>query len=208
MASYHGPKAKVQRRFGEVLIPRPKYTKILSERPYAPGQQGQEKKFRSGRRSDYGIQLGEKQKLAFMYNIRERQMRRYFMRALRQPGNTGTNLLALLERRLDNLVYKSGFAATPWAARQLVVHGHIQVDGQRLDLPSYSVKPGQVISVIEKMRKNVHVIESMAAGGYNVNYLQVDKNNLTATFTHVPARDEMTPQIKETLIVEFYNRLT
>src|SRR5512134_1077638 len=131
MASYHGPKAKVQRRFGEVLIPRAKYQKILEKRPYPPGDHGKEKQYRSGRRSDFGTQLNEKQKLAFIYNIREAQLRRYFLRARRQPGDTGANLLALLERRLDNLVYRAGFAATIWAARQLVSHGHVLVNGQR-----------------------------------------------------------------------------
>src|SRR5262245_59105122 len=129
MASYHGPKARAQRRFGEVLIPRAKYQKILEKRPYPPGDHGKEKQYRSGRRSDIGLQLNEKQKLSFIYNIRETQMLRYFVRARKTPGATGTNLLNLLERRLDNLVYRCGFAATIWAARQLVKHGHILVDG-------------------------------------------------------------------------------
>jgi small subunit ribosomal protein S4 len=124
MASYHGPKARVQRRFGEVLIPRPKYSRILEKRAYPPGDHGKEKQFRQGRRSDYGLQLSEKQKVAFIYNVREGQLRRYFLRARRMPGNTGANLLGLLERRLDNLVYRAGFAATIWAARQMVSHGH------------------------------------------------------------------------------------
>ena len=136
MASYHGPRAKVQRRFGQVLIPRAKYQRILEKRPYPPGDHGKEKQFRSGRRSDYGQQLMEKQKLSFVFNIRERQMRNYFLKARRQPGNTGANLLLLLERRLDNMVYRAGFAATIFAARQLVKHGHVLVDGARLDLPS------------------------------------------------------------------------
>jgi small subunit ribosomal protein S4 len=207
MASYHGPKAKVQRRFGEVLIPRPKYAKILEKRGFPPGQHGKEKQFKSSRRSDYSQQLTEKQKLQFIYNIREGQLRRYFMRAQRQPGNTGTNLLALLERRLDNLVYKAGFAATVWAARQVVGHGHILVDGKRVDLPSFLVKPGQTISVVEKMRRNVHVVEALE-GGFNINYLKVDKNAFSATLMYIPGRDELTQQINESLIVEFYNRLT
>src|SRR5690606_31290423 len=143
--------AKVQRRFGELLVPRPKYAKILEKRPYPPGEHGKEKQYRSGRRSDYGIQLDEKQKLAFIYNVRERQMRKYYLKAASQPGATGTNLLILLERRLDNIVYRTGLAATIWAARQLVVHGHILINGKRLNLPSYSVRPGDVISVSEKM---------------------------------------------------------
>ena len=161
MASYHGPKARVQRRFGQVLAPRPKYQKILEKRAYPPGDHGKEKSFRSGRRSDYGNQLNEKQKLAFIFNVRERQMRNYFMKARRQAGNTGENLLILLERRLDNLVYRAGFAATIWAARQIVVHGHVVVNGAVLDLPSYSVNPGDTFQMTEKMRQNVHVQEAM-----------------------------------------------
>lgn len=207
MASYHGPKAKAQRRFGQVLIPRAKYQRILEKRPYPPGDHGKEKQFRSGRRSDYGLQLNEKQKLSFLYNIRETQMRRYFNKARRQPGNTGANLLILLERRLDNLVYRAGFAATIWAARQLVKHGHVLVDGQRVDLPSFSVKPGQVISLKEDMRKNVHVVEALESSAHNLSYLAVDKNNVTATLTALPVRDEIPAPVQEQLVVEFYNRL-
>jgi len=198
----------VQRRFGEVLIPRAKYQKILEKRPYPPGDHGKEKQYRSGRRSDYGTQLNEKQKLAFIYNIREAQLRRYFLRARRQPGNTGENLLALLERRLDNLVYRAGFAPTIWAARQLVKHGHILVNGQRVDLPSYLVVPGQVLSVKESMRKNPHVIESMEGTAYNLEYLTVDKDNFSATFLRIPERQEIPVPVQEQLIVEFYTRLT
>ena len=208
MGSYHGPKARVQRRFGEVLIPRAKYQKILEKRPYPPGDHGKEKQYRSGRRSDYGTQLNEKQKLAFIYNIREAQLRRYFLRARRQPGNTGENLLALLERRLDNLVYRAGFAPTIWAARQLVKHGHILVNGQRVDLPSYLVVPGQVLSVKESMRKKPHVIESMEGTAYNLEYLTVDKDNFSATFLRIPERQEIPVPVQEQLIVEFYTRLT
>lgn len=208
MASYHGPKARVQRRFGEVLIPRAKYQKILEKRGYPPGDHGKEKQYRSGRRSDYGMQLNEKQKLQFIYNIREGQMRRYFLRARRQSGNTGANLLALLERRLDNVVYRAGFAATIWAARQLVKHGHIEVNGRRVDLPSFQVTPGQVISVKENMRKNPHVIEAMEGTAYNLDYLSVDKNSFSATFVRVPERQEIPVPVQEQMIVEFYTRLT
>jgi len=198
----------VQRRFGEVLVPRAKYQKILEKRPYPPGEHGKEKQYRSGRRTEYGLQLNEKQKLAFIYNIREAQMRRYFMRARRLPGVTGENLLILLERRLDNLVYRAGFAATIWAARQLVKHGHILVDGQRVDLPSYQVKPGQTISVVEKMRKNPHVVEALEGTAFNLSYLQVDRDNLSAKLVNLPARDEIPTPIQEQLVVEFYTRLT
>ncbi|MCB9452704.1 MAG: 30S ribosomal protein S4 [Anaerolineaceae bacterium] len=208
MGSYHGPKARVQRRFGEVLVPRPKYQRILDQRAYPPGDHGKEKQFRSGRRSDYGLQLNEKQKLAFIYNIRERQMRRYFLKARQQTGNTGANLLILLERRLDNLVYRAGFAATIWAARQLVSHGHILVNGTRLDIPSYMVNIGDTISISEKMRKNVHIIESMESTPYSPQFIDVDANNLSATLTRVPERGEIQVPVDEQLIVEYYTRLT
>lgn len=208
MASYHGPKARVQRRFGQVLAPRPKYQRILEKRAYPPGDHGKEKSFRSGRRSDYGNQLNEKQKLAFIFNIRERQMRAYFLRARRQPGNTGENLLVLLERRLDNLVYRAGFAATIWAARQLVAHGHVLVDGARVNLPSFSIKPGQTFQMVEKMRQNVHVVEAMMSSPYNPSYLEVNRGAASATLIKMPTRDEVPVPVTESLIVEYYTRLT
>lgn len=208
MASYHGPKARVQRRFGQVLAPRPKYQRILEKRAYPPGDHGKEKSFRSGRRSDYGNQLNEKQKLAFIYNIRERQMRAYFLKARRQPGNTGENLLVLLERRLDNLVYRAGFAATIWAARQLVAHGHVLVDGARVNLPSFSIKPGQSFQMVEKMRQNVHVVEAMMSSPYNPSYLEVNRGAASATMIKMPTRDEVPVPVTESLIVEYYTRLT
>jgi small subunit ribosomal protein S4 len=207
MGSYHGPKAKKQRRFGEVLIPRAKYQKIIGKRSYPPGEHGKEKTFRSGRRSDYALQLEEKQKLSFVYNIRERQLRSYFLEARQMPGPTGENLLALLERRLDNMVYRAGFAATIWAARQMVGHGHILVNGSRLDLPSYQVIPGDQISVRQKMRDNVHVLQSMEENVTVPEYLLLDKPTFTATLTREPDRREIPVPIEEQLVVEFYARL-
>lgn len=208
MASYHGPKAKVQRRFGELLIPRAKYQKIIEARPYPPGDHGKEKQYRSGRRSNFGLQLDEKQKLAFIYNVRERQLRNYYKRATAMPGRTGGNLLILLERRLDNIVYRSGFAATIWAARQIVGHGHVLVNGKRLNLPSYQVRPGDVVSLTDKMRKNVHVVESVESGVSAPQYLSVDNENVTSTFLRMPEQKEIPVPVDMQLIVEFYNRLT
>ncbi len=207
MASYHGPKARIQRRFGEVLIPRPKYSRILDKRSYPPGDHGKEKQFRSGRRSDYGMQLNEKQKVAFIYNVREGQLRRYFMRARKMPGNTGANLIALLERRLDNLVYRAGFAATIWMARQMVSHGHVLVDGKRLNIPSYQVRPGEAISLGEKMRRNPQVVESLESNVYAPGYLSIDTNAVSATLLRVPERGEIQVPVNESLVIEFYNRL-
>jgi small subunit ribosomal protein S4 len=208
MASYHGPKARVMRRFGEVLVSRPKYAQILEKRPYPPGDHGKDKQFRSGRRSNYGMQLNEKQKLAFIFNVRENQLRRYFVRARQQSGNTGTNLLALLERRLDNVVYRAGFAPTIWAARQLVSHGHVLVNGERLDIASYQVNVGDNISLHQRMRQNVHVAEALESMGSVPDYLTLDKNAFSIRFDRVPDRKEMPIPIDEQLIVEFYTRLT
>lgn len=209
MASYHGPKAKKQRRFGELLIPRPKYQRILEKRAYPPGEHGKEKQYRSGRRSDYGIQLDEKQKLAFVYNVRERQLRRYYKQADRMAGATGDNLISLLERRLDNLVYRAGFAATVWAARQIVGHRHILIDGQRVDLPSYLVNPGEVISLTPKMRNNVHVQQWMEqVASSNLPYLQVDRDAHSATLLMTPERLQIPVPVDVQLVVEYYNRLT
>lgn len=208
MASYHGPKAKQQRRFGTLLVPRPKYSRILDSRAYPPGDHGKEKSFRGGRRSDYGLQLDEKQKLSFIYNVRERQMRNYYKKAVLMPGATGVNLLGLLERRLDNMVYKAGLGATIWAARQLVVHGHVEVNGARLDLPSYQVRPNDVISLSAKMKKNVHVVEWIDQIAAYPPYLSVDKDNVSATLLRTPEEGEIQVPVDVQLVVEYYNRLT
>jgi small subunit ribosomal protein S4 len=208
MASYHGPKAKIQRRFGEVLVPRPKYQRILDKRAYPPGDHGREKQFRSGRRSDFGLQLDEKQKLAFIYNIRERQLRNYYKKAAQMPGRTGENLLILLERRLDSFVYRSGLAATVWQARQFVGHGHFNVNGKRLDLPSYQMMPGDVVSFREKMHKNPHVIELMQQRVYAAAYISNDPSKFSAEFVRLPEDGEIPVPVDLQLVVEYYNRLT
>jgi len=207
MASYHGPKAKMQRRFGELLVPRPKYQRILEKRQYPPGDHGQEKQFRAGRRSDFSMQLTEKQKLAFIYNIREGQLRNYFKKALQMSGRTGANLLILLERRLDNVVYRSGFAATIWAARQLVNHGHILVNGQPLNLPAYQVKSGDVITIHPKMQKNVHVLECLEQGVSAPPYLQIEPEKFAVTFLREPEQRDVPIPVDVQLVVEYYNRL-
>lgn len=208
MASYHGPKAKKQRRFGELLIPRPKYAKILEDRAFPPGQHGREKAFRSGRRGNYSLQLEEKQKLSFIFNIRERQMRNYYSKANKMTGPTGANLLILLERRLDNIVYKAGFAATIWAARQLVVHGHVLINGVRLDLPSYQVQAGDVVELHDSMKNNVHVVEWIEQTANYPGYLSVNKNKRTATINRFPEAEEVQVPVDVQLVVEYYNRLT
>jgi small subunit ribosomal protein S4 len=208
MSSYHGPKAKVQRRFNELLVPRAKYQKILEKRPTPPGEHGREKSFRSGRRSDYGLQLDEKQKLAFIYNVRDRQLRSYYKKADQMPGRTGENLLILLERRLDNYIFRAGFAATIWAARQIVGHGHINVNGQRLDLPSYQVKVGDVISLRPKMQKNAHIQEWMEQVGTTPAYMLIEPEKFSATFLRLPEQRDVPVPVDIQLVVEYYNRLT
>lgn len=208
MGSYHGPKAKVQRRFGEILVPRPKYQRILEKRAYPPGDHGREKQFRSGRRSDYGMQLNEKQKLAFIYNVRERQMRGYFVKARQMVGNTGSNMLALLERRLDNVLYRAGLAPTIWAARQYVSHGHVLVNGKRLNIASYQVQEGDEVSLVDKMKKNVQIVEALESVANVPEYLAVDKNNVAVTLLRQPERREIPVPVDEQLIVEYYTRLT
>jgi small subunit ribosomal protein S4 len=202
------PKAKVMRRFGEVLVSRPKYARIIEKRPYPPGAHGKEKAFRRGRQSDYAAQLQEKQKLAFIFNIRERQMLNYYLKAARLPGVTGDNMLMLLESRLDNIVYKAGFAATVWGARQLVSHGHILVNGQKVNIPSMRVMPGMTITLREKMRQNPDVELSMAARGSLPDYMDFDERSFTATMKRVPSREDIQVPVKEQLVVEFYSRKT
>ena len=208
MASYHGPKARVQRRFGEVLIPRPKYQKILEKRSYPPGDHGKEKQFRSGRRSDYGLQLNEKQKLAFSYNVREKQLRRYFLKARKQPGNTGENLLALLEARLDNVVYRLGLADSRPQARQTVLHGHILVNGKKVDIPSYTVTAGDEISVKKKSAAEIDRFKELREGETRVmpSWLTMDNANLTGRVVTTPVREDIDLTIEEHLIVEYYSK--
>lgn len=202
------PKAKTQRRFGEVLMPRPKYQRILDKRPYPPGAHGKEKAFRRGRQSDFALQLEEKQKLAYIYNIRERQMRRYYIRATQMPGVTGDNMLVLLEQRLDNICYRLGFGATIWHARQLVNHGHLLVDNRKVDIPSYHVVPGQVVTLRQRMRQNPDIEVSLDSRGPLPDYLEYSEADFTATLKREPTRDDIQIPVNEQLVVEYYTRKT
>jgi small subunit ribosomal protein S4 len=208
MGNAERPKAKTMRRFGELLISRPKYARILEKRPYPPGAHGKEKSFRRGRRSDFALQLEEKQKLAFIYNVRERQMRNYYLKASRMPGVTGDNLLSLLESRLDNVVYRLGFAATVWAARQIVSHGHIQVNGRKLNIASYQVKPGDTITLRDRMRQNPDMQVAMDSRGPLPDYLTYEEAGFTGTILRAPQRSDIQIPVQEQLIVEFYTRKT
>jgi len=200
MSRYTGPVWKKSRRLGISLTGT---GKELDKRPYAPGQHGpnQRKKL-----SEYGLQMQEKQKLRFMYGLNERQFRNLFTKAGKMKGIHGENFLILLESRLDNLVYRLGLARTRRQARQLVNHGHVMVDGKRLDIPSYSVKPGQTISLREKSQKLDIVKEALEVNTFVPEYLTFDADKLVGTFSRYPERSELPAEINESLIVEFYSR--
>ena len=200
MARYTGPAYKKSRRYGFSTL---ENGKDLAKRPYAPGQHG------AGRRkkiSEYGIQLQEKQKIRFMYGLNEKQFRRLFDRAAKLKGVHGENYLKLLESRLDNLVYRMGLSTTRRGARQLVNHGHILVNGSKVDIPSYSCKPGDVISVKENSLEHPAIKASLEAGVKTPAYVEFDNKKLTGTYLRYPERTELSADINESLVVEFYNR--
>jgi small subunit ribosomal protein S4 len=200
MARYTGPSWKLSRRLGISLSGT---GKELEKRPYAPGQHGpnQRKKL-----SEYGLQLQEKQKLRHMYGVNERQFRNLFDKAGKMAGIHGENFMVLLESRLDNLVYRLGLARTRRAARQLVNHGHILVDGKRVDIPSYRVSLGQTIGVREKSRNLEIIKEAIEVNNYVPDYLTFDADKLEGTYTRLPERSELPAEINESFIVEFYSR--
>ncbi|GAA0425849.1 MAG: 30S ribosomal protein S4 [Bacillota bacterium] len=200
MARYTGSVWKKSRRLGISLTGT---GKELDKRPYAPGQHGpnQRKKI-----SEFGLQQQEKQKLRFMYGLNERQFRTLFNKAGKMKGIHGENFMILLDSRLDNLVYRLGLARTRRQARQLVNHGHITVDGGRVDIPSYMVKPGQVISLREKSKNLDIVKEAVEVNNFIPEYLTFDADKLEGTFTRYAEREELPAEINEALIVEFYSR--
>ena len=201
MSRYTGPKWKISRRLGFSIL---ETGDELAKRPYAPGPQGALKKKKL---SEYGKQLQEKQKVRHMYGVNEKQFHNLFELAKKADGGTGTCFLALLESRLDNLVYRMGLSRTRSGARQLVNHGHILVDGNKVDIPSYRVKPGQTISVKETSR-GLKVIKESLETLHNVPaYVTFDNNKFEGTYVRMPERSELSPEIDESLIVEFYNRL-
>jgi small subunit ribosomal protein S4 len=200
MARYTGSSWKLSRRLGISLSGS---GKELEKRPYAPGQHGpgQRKKI-----SEYGLQLQEKQKLRHMYGVNERQFRNLFDKASKMTGKHGENFMILLDARLDNVVYRLGLARTRRQARQLVNHGHIIVDGGRVDIPSYQVKPGQTITLREKSRNLDIVKEAIEVNNFVPDYLTFDADKLEGTLTRLPERSELPAEINEALIVEFYSR--
>ena len=199
--NYNGPKVKISRKLGFGITP--KSRKVLDKKPYAPGQHGAAKK--RAKQSDFGKQLFEKQRLRLQYNIHERQMTNYVEQAARMAGNTGENLVQLLESRLDALVFRAGLAKTIFAARQYVRHGHIEVNKSKVDIPSYKVKPNDTIQIREKSRKMECFQDAIRSSG-NIPYLEISKADLSAKFLYLPPRDEVQVVCEVPLVVEYYSR--
>ena len=200
MARYTGPAYKKSRRLGFSTL---ENGKDLARRPYAPGQHGNDRKKKS---SEYGVQLQEKQKVRFMYGLTEKQFHKVFDKAQKMEGIAGENLLVLLESRIDNIVYRLGMARTRRGARQVVNHGHILVNGKKVDIPSYIVKPGDVISVKENSLNHPAIVSSLEEKAVVPAYLEFDAKKLTGKYVRFPERSELNSEINEQLIVEFYNR--
>ncbi|MDD7447828.1 MAG: 30S ribosomal protein S4 [Phocaeicola sp.] len=201
MARYTGPKSKIARRFGEAIFGP---DKVLSKKNYAPGQHGNSRRKKT---SEYGVMLAEKQKAKYTYGVLEKQFRNMFEKAARMNGITGEILLQLLENRLDNVVYRLGIAPTRAAARQLVGHKHITVDGKVVNIPSYSVKPGQLVGVRERS-KTLEVIDASLSGFNHSKYpwLEWDNAKKVGKLLHTPERADIPENIKEHLIVELYSK--
>ena len=200
MARYTGPNNKQARRVGFSILENGKDLK----RPYGPGQHGKDRKRKP---SNYAIQLNEKQKVRFMYGVSEKQFERLVTEAGKMKGVHGENLLILLESRLDNLVYRIGFGNTRRAARQLVNHGHITVNGNKVDIPSYRVKPGDIIAIRENSQDHKGIEIALANVKSRVDYINYDEKKKQATYVRYPQRSELNPEINESLIVEYYSRV-
>jgi small subunit ribosomal protein S4 len=205
MGQYRGPAVKISRREGVNLTETPKVQKYMERRPYPPGQHGQRRRRKV---SDYGVRLREKQKLRFYYHMSEKQFSNLFKEASRKEGATGAVFLQLLESRLDNVVYRLGIAYTRRQARQFVGHGHIEVNGKRVDIPSYRVKPGDEISVAAKARSNDLIRDNVAERkrGKTLPWLEFDAENLKGRFLHVPAREDIVVPVNELQVIEYYSR--
>lgn len=202
MARYTGSTSKVARKFGEPIYGP---DSALQKKNYAPGQHGPSK--RRGKKTEYGVQLQEKQKAKYTYGVLERQFANLFAEAERKPGITGEILIQLLEQRLDNVVFRMGIAPSRRAARQLVNHGHIMVNGSVVNIPSYSVKPGMVIAVRPKSKSLEVITSSLSTNSVSkFGWLEFDKNEMQGKFLNVPERSEIPENIKEQLIVELYSK--
>ena len=200
MARYTGPAYKKSRRLNFSTL---ENGKDLAKRPYAPGVHGNDRRKKI---SEYGIQLQEKQKVRFMYGLNEKQFQHVFERASHMKGSAGENLLCLLESRLDNIVYRMGLSSTRRGARQVVNHGHILVNGTKVDIPSFQVKPGDVVSVKENSLQHPAIIASVEATMNRPAFIEFDPKKLSGTYKRLPDRSELNQEINESLIVEYYNR--
>ena len=200
MSRYTGPQWKLSRRLGFSTL---ENGKELNKRAYAPGQHGQKRK----KQTEYGLQLAEKQKVRHMYGVNEKQFHNTFKRAGKMEGVTGYNFFCLLESRLDNIVYRLGFATTRRQARQLVNHGHILLNGVKTDIASCQVKVGDVISVKERSRSLEIIKNALASQTHVPGFVEVDADKMEGKFIRLPERSELNQEINESLIVEYYNRL-
>jgi small subunit ribosomal protein S4 len=203
MARYTGPLTKIARRFREPLFGS---SKALERKNYGPGQHGKGGKNRKSKQSEYAVQLAEKQKAKYIYGLLERQFSNTFSKASRMKGNTGENLLFLLESRLDNVVYRLGFSPTRRAARQLVSHKHVEVNGHVVNIASYQVRPGDILTIRETSIMRQQIQENLSARAAKFPWVDVDKQKLTGRFLHLPERTDIPENIKERLIVELYSR--
>ena len=199
MARYTGPRSKIARKFKEAIFGP---DKVLSRKNYSPGQHGPTK--RNNKKSEYAIQLMEKQKAKYTYGVLERQFARTFEKASHKKGRTGENLLKFLEARLDNTVYRMGISPTRSGARQLVSHRHITVNGELVNIPSYSLRPGDVVAVREKSRTLEAIVDSVKGRSSKFNWIEFDNQALSGKFIDYPQRDQIPENIKEQLIVELY----
>jgi len=201
MARYRGPKSKIARKFKEPIFGP---DKVLDKKPYAPGMHGASKRRR--KESEYGTQLAEKQKAKYTYGILERQFRNIFQMATKKKGITGEVLLQLIEARLDNVVFRLGIAPTRRAARQLVSHRHITVNGEVVNIPSFNLRAGDVIGVREKSKSLEVIVNSLASRGSRFSWLDWDDQKMEGKFTNYPPREEIPENIREQLIVELYSK--
>jgi len=200
MARYTGPTTRIARKFGEPIYGADKY---FEKRNTPPGQHGLAAKRK--KQKEYGMQLKEKQKVKYMYGVLERQFRNTYETASRMKGQTGVNLLFLLESRLDNIVYRMGIAPTRAAARQLVLHRHITLDGAVCNIPSAQVKPGQAVAVRERS-KSLEVIQNSVASATKYSWIEFDTNTLSGKYLNIPAREDIPETINEQLIVDLYSK--
>ena len=204
MARYTGPRVRVSRRIGFNVFENRKGDKALQDRPYPPGENGSKR----ARETDYGTQLKEKQKVRYMYGVLEKQFRNYYKKAASSKGNTGENLLSLLEKRLDNVVYRMGFGSTRAEARQMVSHKAFMVNGSVVNIPSYQVQAGDEIEVRESKRGHLRIAAALkiAASREECDWLEVDEKNFKGVFKSVPDRTDLSTEINENLIVELYSK--